>query len=103
MTTERFDFEEQPVVPNTSDTDNPKCTCCEPPNYLEPPMGGRGNWICPRTGFEYSYDPAEGTPHRVSRAREERDSGTRTSDQDFFPQTPSRERMREVNPREPFA
>lgn len=89
--------------------DNPKCTCCTPPTYLEPPSEANPYWVCPMTGKEYSYDPGEGIAREVAgsaatanqRVNPRRESN---EEDDLIPHNPDRNEHRQVDPtRDKFA
>ena len=86
----------------TGTTDSPNCTCCAPPQPLEPPSGNQQLWTCPVTGKKYEYDPANGEVQEVSNRPVDRQV-LETEADGLFPKPPTREEARRVNPQEPFA
>lgn len=93
---------ESTPVQITGTTDNPKCTCCTPPQPLEPPANNQSVWTCPVTGKKYEYDPADGIVQPVSDRPVDRQVAE-TEDDGLFPKSPTRDEARRVNPQEPFA
>ena len=95
-------------VPTTGTVDNPKCTCCNPANFLEPPTAGNANWVCPVSGKEYSYDPGEGVAREVDPTTAQANAQTENPDRqpssgvmdddDLRPYHPGRETRRSVDP-----
>ncbi|MDO8669513.1 MAG: hypothetical protein Q7K65_04425 [Candidatus Buchananbacteria bacterium] len=89
-------------VQTTGTADNPNCTCCAPPQPLEPPANNEQTWTCPVTGKKYEYDPADGSVQRVPDRPVNRQV-IETEDDGLFPKPPTREEVRRVNPQDPFA
>ena len=92
------------TILRTGDTtiDNPKCTCCNPAVYLEPPADGEANWTCPMTGKKYSYDPGEGVVREVGgpnvSVNQTVNPRREAVDDDLIPHSPNRGERRQVDP-----
>ena len=93
---------ENAPVQTTGTTDNPNCKCCNPTQPLEPPSGNERFYTCPVTGKKYEYDPADGAVAEVSDHPVDRQV-IQTEGDGLFPQQPTRDAIRKVNPQDPFA
>ena len=106
--------ENQTQLPTTGTTDTPNCTCCTPPQPLEAPATA-GLYVCPVTGIRHMYDTAEGVVREAAQTSQPSSSATPAvtpvttspaasqEDNDFFPREPQPDKIRRVNPQDPFA
>ena len=93
----------QAKLPTTSTTDSPTCACCNPPQPLEAPTAAGGLHICPVTDKAYTYDAAEGVAREAALPTEPGQGAAPREDDDFFPRGPQPDKIRRVNPQDPFA
>lgn len=92
-----------PGPPTTTTVDDPMCTCCTPQQPLEPMEPGKNEYRCPVTGLKYTFDPAEGVVQPVQAATRSSRTETTSREGGFYPEAPSREEVRRVDPSDPFA
>ena len=98
--------ENQAQLPTTGTTDTPNCTCCTPPQPLEAPATAGGLYTCPVTSKTYTYDAAEGVAREAAQTPQPSQNAAPTpmpEDPNFFPQGPQPDKIRRVNPQDPFA
>lgn len=91
-----------PGPPTTATVDNPMCTCCTPQQPLEP-LEEKNKYRCPVTGKEYTFDPAEGVVRPAAAATQRQNVETTRREEGFFPQAPTAEAVRQVDPSDGFA